>query len=566
MARHILYNISESLQKIISLNIFEGDFVNEAQTLFRDAVLLIRNGTDNEQARKMLMESLRLNPQNEMGWLWLARTLEQPRQQMDCIERALKINPENEQALAMREELLKDLVNPKKKTTTQTNIMPLSSTTTSTVPVVKTSTSTVPAVTTPASTTSTSTMSTVPQPAPKKKTQTLSTAPVPPPIPGLEGDVPELKRTTTTQVAARQRRQLSLTERRRIDAMLDKANKLVEGGDLEAAIEQWVKVLQVQDDHEEAIRNAVRYLSKLGYMDDAKELVWRAINNGTDHPSIFLTAIEIADREKDNETADELRTSVVKLPQANENVVIMIADYYIRTKHHHRAIEILKDSLASHPKSQKILVRLGDLYQEKNSEREAVMYYDLAAQLGTGTKEGKTADKKMKDYVPVMTDKERGSWLMAWREALGFGAAFLLLAFQDAGLTFARFGLGRWAGVGISIIGGYLLVTATSSPQQRGLGKLLGGDVPYGTDFDGEEHHGVIEKETELPMIPTAARVVLGVIGSVMLVGAFMLVFSTALRLLVDPVSPNLPEFCRVMSWEPYLYSFDELRNLVGCP
>jgi hypothetical protein len=52
----------------------------------------------------------------------------------------------------------------------------------------------------------------------------------------------------------------------------------------------------------------------------------------------------------------------------------------------------------------------------------------------------------------------------------------------------------------------------------------------------------------------------------VMLVGAFMLVFSTALRLLVDPVSPNLPEFCRVMSWEPYLYSFDELRNLVGCP
>jgi tetratricopeptide (TPR) repeat protein len=536
---------------------FEGDFVNEAQTLFRDAVLVIRNESDNEKARSMLMQSLKINPQNEMGWLWLARVLEQPRQQMDCIERALKINPENEQALAMRDELLEGLLKPKKTTTQTTTVLPNTATTTNTIKAVPTkTTTTVPVV-----------QQQLAPPTPKKKTQTLTTTALAAVTTTTLGDhTPDVKRTTTTgrTIPARQRRQLSLPEKRRIDAMLDKANQLVENNEIEAGIELWVKVLQVQDDHEEAMRNAVRYLSKLGYMDDAKELIWRAINNGTDHPSVYLTAIEIADREKDAETADGLRTDVVQLPQANENVVIMIADYYIRTKHNERAVEILKGSLDSHPMSQKILIRLGDLYNEKHNEREAVMYYDRAAQIGTSTKEGKTADKKMKDYVPVMTDKERGSWFMAWREAFGFGAAFLMLAFQDAGLNLLRLGLGRWVGVGIGILGGYLLVTATSSPQQRKLAKLLGGQVPE-NGYDDEEHGGVIEKETQLPIIPVAARIVLGLIGSILIVGAFALVFSTAIRLVMDQTRPTLPEFCEAIMWEPYFYNYDEFRHLVGC-
>ncbi len=505
--------------------------MNEAQTLFRDAVIAIRNNDDRENARKMLMQSLKLQPHNEMAWLWLARTLDEPRQQMDCIERALKINPENEQALAMREELLTAVITPAKKKTTQT--------TNALAPVPP-----------------------LPKPVSTQTTQTLAVPPITPPIPALEDADPDTRHTTSGQrtIPAHQRRELSLTEKRRVSLLLDKANKRIENDDVETAIEQWVKVLQIQYDHEEAMRNSVRYLSKLGYMEDAKELVWRAINSGTDHPSIYLTAIEIAEREKDSKTADDLRDDVVQLPQANESVVIMIADYYIRTKNNARAIQILKESLDSHPKSQKILLRLGDLHNEINKERVAAMYYDRAAALGTGTKEGKTADKRMKDYVPIMTDNERGSIFMAWREALGFGAAFLLLAFQDAGLNMLRLGAGRWAGVGLGVVGGYLLITATSSPQQRGLARLLGGNVPD-EGYDGEEHGGVIQEQTTLPMIPVPVRAVLGLIGSVMLVGAFALVFSTALRLLANPVRPELPSFCDVAPF----FENDTLNDLIGC-
>ncbi|MFN8371517.1 MAG: tetratricopeptide repeat protein [Anaerolineae bacterium] len=537
--------------------------MNEAQTLFRDAVLAIRNGEDPENARKMLMQSLKLNPQNEMGWLWLARTLDEPRQKMDCIERALKLNPDNEQAQAMREETLQSLFQPRKTTTQTTAITP---NTLATTPVpMQAAPPPVPAEPAPLATPPKKVTQTI---APVKSTQTSTVRKTQTGTfaagagGGGELAIPDKRRTTSTgrTIPAHQRRELSLTERRRIDILLDKANKLLEAENTEDAIEQWVKVLQIQHDHEEAMRNSVRFLSKLGYMEDAKELVWRAINGGTDHPSVYLTAIEIAERENEKQLADELRGDVVRLPQANEGVVITIADYYMRIKQNHRAIEILKQSLESHPDSQKILIRLGDLYHEQDREREAALYYDRAAALGTGTKEGKAADKKMKNYVPIMTDKERGSLMMAWREAFGFGAAALLLAFQDAGLNLLRLGVGRWAGVGLAVFGGYLLVTATSSPQQQGLAKLFGGHVPS-SGYDGEEHGGVIQQETVLPIIPTPVRAVLGLVGGLMLVGAFALVFGTALGLLLHPVAPDVPSFCDVA---PY-FENDALNRLVGC-
>jgi tetratricopeptide (TPR) repeat protein len=524
--------------------------VNEAQTLFRDAVLEIRNNGDKEKARQMLMQSIKLNPQNEMAWLWLARTLEAPRQQMDCVERALRINPENEQALAMREEILAALLNQPPKKTQTTEIFRTPAPTQPTTP--------------PAPESKPEIRRTTASQQPARTDGSREMGVVPPVVPISTEDKPR----TTGRRAARlktQTQELSISTKRRIEMILDKANTLAEEGDVEAAIEQWVRVLQIQVDHDEAMRNAVRHLSKLGYMDDAKELVWRALDAGTTHPSIYLTAIEIAEREGDKGKADELRDAVVQLPDANDNVVVNIADYYIRFKQTHRAIEILKESLDSHPNSQKILIRLGDLHKEMERDREAAMYYDRAAQLGTGTKEGKAADKEMKNYVPIMTDKQRGSLFMAWREAFGFGTAFLLLAFQDAGLNMLRLGVSRWAGVGLAVFGGYLLITATSSPQQRGLGKLLGGRVPEDS-YDGEEHGGVIQEETTLPIIPAPVRVVLGVIGFATLAFAFTLVFSTALRLLMNPIEPSVPSFCRAINFVPLFIRDDELRQIVGCP
>ncbi|NWF70358.1 MAG: hypothetical protein HXY40_14825 [Chloroflexi bacterium] len=568
--------------------------MDEAQNLFREGVLTLRNEKNAAKAQQLLMHSLKLNPQNEMAWLWLARALNEPRQQLDCIERALRINPENEQALALRQEIL---ASAKNSTTTR----PAAPAPTGTTPVpaflpVKKLTTTgssktakppeqqaqeMPQVRSP----SAQNVSAAPPPekvrqtqgiVPLRATQTQNTAVVsssqtqaqPPAANPSKRETQNIAPLAAVPLAelpeiesarAARPRQLSISDKRRIEALLDKANVYVEANELEAAVEQWVKVLQIQVDHEEAMRSAVRVLSKLKYMEDAKELVWRALNGGTEHPSIYLTAIEIAEREGDRVTADDLRDRVVQLSQANESVVIHIADYFIRTKAYARALDVLQKSLPSHPDSQKILVRIGNVYDEMGNEAESAHYYDRAAQLGTGTKEGQLADKKMSQYVPMLSDKERGSLLMAWREALGFGTAALLLAFQDAGLNFLNLGGARWMGVGLAIVGGYLLITATSSPQQRGLGRLMGGRVPE-EGFDGEEHGGVIQQETALPMIPAAARVILGLVGAGLLVGALALVFSTALRLLSSPAESQVPDFCDAV----YFFN-DELNRMIGC-
>jgi len=152
-----------------------------------------------------------------------------------------------------------------------------------------------------------------------------------------------------------------------------------------------------------------------------------------------------------------------------------------------------------------------------------------------------------------MTDKERGSVWLAVREALGVGFLYLLMGFQDAGLNLMQLGTSRIAGIVMSIVGGYLLITATSSPQQKRLASWLGGSVPVKEPKPkpATEKEDVVktimgepeEEATQLPIIPTAVRVVIGVAGVVLLVAAFVLVFGAAIALLRNgsPAIPNIP-------------------------
>ena len=72
----------------------------DAQTLFREGVLVLRDQKDVARARQLLTQSLKLDPNNEMAWLWLSRTTDDPQKKLQCVERALRLNPKNEQALA----------------------------------------------------------------------------------------------------------------------------------------------------------------------------------------------------------------------------------------------------------------------------------------------------------------------------------------------------------------------------------------------------------------------------------------------------------------------------------
>lgn len=436
----------------------------DAQTLFRDGITAIREEKNLVKGRDLLTQSLRLDADNDMAWLWLSRTLTDHDKQRQCVERALKLNPNNQQAQAFMERLT---------------------------------------------------------------TSTFARA----------------NGSPTTNVEPPRETAIAPRDPAALRSYLNKADTLVEQKDIEGAIEQWVRALDIQPDHEEALSNAVRHLSRLKYIDDAHELVANAIKSGTTHPSVYLTAIDIAKYKKNHSEADDLRVKLATLSDANENLVVDIVDHFLKNTQEAQAMQVLHNGVESHPQSQKLLLRLADLTKEQGRTQEAFELYERAARLGARTKEGKAADQKLLQFAPSLTDKERGSTLLALREALGIGVVFLLMAWQDAGLNLLRLGVNRWVGVLIGIVGGYLAITATSSPAQQPLARWLGGVVPEPPDRPANDFEAATllpEHITQLPAITLPLRLFLGAAGLALLGLAFWLVFSTAIGLLNNP---NPPEF-----------------------
>jgi hypothetical protein len=62
-----------------------------------EAARLSRQGQDAE-ARRLLVQILEIEPNNEQAWLWLGRILPDLAQRRYCLERVLKLSPENAQA------------------------------------------------------------------------------------------------------------------------------------------------------------------------------------------------------------------------------------------------------------------------------------------------------------------------------------------------------------------------------------------------------------------------------------------------------------------------------------
>jgi hypothetical protein len=164
--------------------------------------------------------------------------------------------------------------------------------------------------------------------------------------------------------------------------------------------------------------------------------------------------------------------------------------------------------------------------------------------LGTSTQAGREADKKLLNFVPVLTDRERGSVLLAWREAAGFGLIFLLLGWQDSGLDLLQMDMNHWLGVILGLVGGYLVITATSSPQQRGLAAVLGGSPPDKKKKNEDDDPnaikiGALEEPSELPIIPPVFRLVFGMGGAILLIVAFTMTFDRAINLIANPIIPD---------------------------
>jgi hypothetical protein len=66
----------------------------EATQRLQHAIALAQAG-ERDRARALLREIVRDEPQSEVAWLWLSAVVDDPREQLDALERAQAINPAN---------------------------------------------------------------------------------------------------------------------------------------------------------------------------------------------------------------------------------------------------------------------------------------------------------------------------------------------------------------------------------------------------------------------------------------------------------------------------------------
>lgn len=438
----------------------------DAEQYYIRGVAQVKNG-DMVQGRQLLLQSLKLNQANDKAWVWVAKTIAEPDKKLDCLERALAINPNNADAIREKQALT------------------------------------------------------------GKRT--------------VKGSNPQ-----------------------QIKRLMTEAETLVAQGRKPEASDRWLMVLDMQADHEEALRNASQYYMERDMRDAVKEILYNAVEHRTENASILLSALDIAKHEGDHVRVDTLNELIALSPQITPKRIVKIANDYVKEDLFDNAIRVLKSGLQAHPKDQALLHSLAEVHEKLGREDLAMQYYEEVANQSARSKLGKEADKRLSQSVPVLTDRERGSKWLAWREVIGIFLLFFILAWEDAGLNVATMSIRHWMGVLLSIVGGYLVVTATSSPQQFPVATLFGGRVPFnpsktairkvnplamlirgaGIDIDEANfHYGPMQEPTELPIMPSWIRMVFGISGIIMLVLAVGLIFTNALGLVRLPEPYLDPEF-----------------------
>jgi tetratricopeptide (TPR) repeat protein len=433
------------------------------------------------------MRSLRADPRNEQAWLWLSRTTNDTAKRVQCLEKALSLNPHNIQTPQTIDKL-KATVNP--------------------APAVM-SAAAIPVAD----------LEAAPPPRPAAS-RPKPEAPAEPPRSQPEAAVPKRRKADPG----------------RIDQLMSRAQAYLEKEDIDNALEYWLRVLEIQSDHEMALRYAVKYLTKQKMSEDAFDLLKHAIDEGTQNPAIFLTAIELGRRLQQDAAVDVLREKLAALPTADESVVAQTIDSYLERDLVMQALDLLQKAVEAHPKSQKLAIRLARLYDRMERRPEAAEWYERVVRLGARTPEGKQADKRLSEFTPQLTDQERGSVMLALREALGIGMFILVLAWLDAGLNFANMGPARWLGVLAGFVGAYFLVTATSSPQQKPIAGWLGGQVPPKAEPVKDEFNNLVTPESStIPILGAAARAGLGLVAVILLGASLWLVFRHTVEVATNP-------------------------------
>ncbi len=83
----------------------------------------IRAG-DLATARSVIKEVIQASPTSERAWLMMSLAVEDPRQQADCLERVLRLNPNNPMALARLTAITATILEPAGKSSTERQVTP----------------------------------------------------------------------------------------------------------------------------------------------------------------------------------------------------------------------------------------------------------------------------------------------------------------------------------------------------------------------------------------------------------------------------------------------------------
>jgi tetratricopeptide (TPR) repeat protein len=70
---------------------------DQARQLRQQGITAAKAGRKDE-ARQLLQQSLRLEPNNEAAWLWLASVARDKQERIFCLQKILEINPNSKQA------------------------------------------------------------------------------------------------------------------------------------------------------------------------------------------------------------------------------------------------------------------------------------------------------------------------------------------------------------------------------------------------------------------------------------------------------------------------------------
>jgi hypothetical protein len=75
-----------------------------------------------EKARPLLIEWLKQNPRDENAWLWMSGCVTEAEQKRYCLEKVLKINPQNQYAIRGLRHLTTSVSPPTQPTPTQPRV------------------------------------------------------------------------------------------------------------------------------------------------------------------------------------------------------------------------------------------------------------------------------------------------------------------------------------------------------------------------------------------------------------------------------------------------------------